>query len=104
MTRGTLGWIETGDFDKVPPDLRFFAGGDRSIWCAATNTNLIAPKYANGDLKVEVDNRIAGVPVQTFLKRWGAVFVDSGEAVSDIRRSDFKTGTGVGVRWESPVG
>ncbi|PVA01199.1 hypothetical protein DC362_21170, partial [Acinetobacter nosocomialis] len=25
-------------------------------------------------------------------------------AVSDIRRSDFKTGTGVGVRWESPVG
>lgn len=37
-------------------------------------------------------------------KWWGAVFVDSGEAVSDIRRSDFKTGTGVGVRWESPVG
>ncbi|VEA58152.1 outer membrane protein, OMP85 family [Salmonella enterica subsp. enterica] len=34
----------------------------------------------------------------------GAVFVDSGEAVSDIRRSDFKTGTGVGVRWASPVG
>uniref|UniRef100_UPI000A4A0CCB BamA/TamA family outer membrane protein n=1 Tax=Escherichia coli TaxID=562 RepID=UPI000A4A0CCB len=32
------------------------------------------------------------------------LFVDSGEAVSDIRRSDFKTGTGVGVRWESPVG
>jgi translocation and assembly module TamA len=29
--RGNLGWIETGDFDKVPPDLRFFAGGDRSI-------------------------------------------------------------------------
>ncbi|MDI5677525.1 BamA/TamA family outer membrane protein, partial [Salmonella enterica subsp. enterica serovar Anatum] len=25
-------------------------------------------------------------------------------AVSDIRRSDFKTGTGVGVRWASPVG
>jgi translocation and assembly module TamA len=32
------------------------------------------------------------------------VFVDSGEAVSDIRRSDFKTGAGVGVRWQSPVG
>ena len=26
------------------------------------------------------------------------------QAVSDIRRNDFKTGTGVGVRWESPVG
>ena len=37
-------------------------------------------------------------------KWWGAMFVDSGEAVSDIRRSDFKTGAGVGVRWQSPVG
>ncbi len=27
VTRGTLGWIETGDFDKVPPDLRFFRRG-----------------------------------------------------------------------------
>lgn len=26
VMRGNLGWIETGDFDKVPPDLRFFAG------------------------------------------------------------------------------
>lgn len=32
------------------------------------------------------------------------MFVDSGEAVSDIRRSDFKIGIGVGVRWESSVG
>ncbi|OON44093.1 hypothetical protein BV389_25010, partial [Escherichia coli] len=66
----------------------------------------IAPKYANGDLKgasklitgsLEYQYNVTG-------KWWGAVFVDSGEAVSDIRRSDFKTGTGVGVRWESPVG
>lgn len=38
VTRGTLGWIETGDFDKVPPDLRFFAGAIAVF--AATNTNL----------------------------------------------------------------
>lgn len=31
VVRGQVGWIETNDFDKVPPDLRFFAGGDRSI-------------------------------------------------------------------------
>ncbi len=46
VTRGTLGWIETGDFDKVPPDLRFFAGGDRSI--RGYKYKSIAPKYANG--------------------------------------------------------
>jgi hypothetical protein len=34
----------------------------------------------------------------------GRSVVDSGEAVSDIRESDFKTGAGVGVRWQSPVG
>jgi translocation and assembly module TamA len=27
-------------------------------------------------------------------KWWGAMFVDSGEAVSDYRESDFKTGAG----------
>ena len=91
VTRGTLGWIETGDFDKVPPDLRFFAGGDRSI--RGYKYKSIAPKYANGDLKgasklitgsLEYQYNVTG-------KWWGAVFVDSGEAVSDIRRSDFKT-------------
>ena len=83
---------------------RFFAGGDRSI--RGYKYKSIAPKYANGDLKgasklitgsLEYQYNVTG-------KWWGAVFVDSGEAVSDIRRSDFKTGTGVGVRWESPVG
>lgn len=34
----------------------------------------------------------------------GAVFIDTGEAVNDIRKSNFKTGAGFGVRWASPVG
>ena len=36
----TLGWIETGDFDKVPPDLRFLRRGRPTAVFAATNTNL----------------------------------------------------------------
>ena len=69
-------------------------GGDRSI--RGYKYKSIAPKYANGDLKgasklitgsLEYQYNVTG-------KWWGAVFVDSGEAVSDIRRSDFKTGTG----------
>lgn len=35
---------------------------------------------------------------------WSAWFIDSGEAVNDIKRSDFKTGAGTGIRWASPVG
>ncbi|MCT9844757.1 autotransporter assembly complex protein TamA [Leclercia adecarboxylata ATCC 23216 = NBRC 102595] len=104
VMRGNLGWIETGDFEKVPPDLRFFAGGDRSI--RGYKYKSIAPKDDDGKLigasklatgSLEYQYNVTG-------KWWGATFIDSGEAVSDIRRSDFKTGAGVGVRWESPVG
>ncbi len=104
VVRGNLGWIETGDFDRVPPDLRFFAGGDRSI--RGYKYKSIAPKDDDGKLigasklatgSLEYQYNVTG-------KWWGAVFVDSGEAVSDIRRSDIKTGAGVGVRWQSPVG
>ena len=102
MTRGTLGWIETGDFDKVPPDLRFSPGRPQY---SRLQIQIYRPKYANGDLKGASKLITGSLEYQyNVTGKWGAVFVDSGEAVSDIRRSDFKTGTGVGVRWESPVG
>ncbi len=37
VTRGTLGWIETGDFDKVPP-VCVSSPGAIAVF-AATNTN-----------------------------------------------------------------
>ncbi|CAK8743836.1 Translocation and assembly module subunit TamA [Sodalis praecaptivus] len=54
-----------------------------------------ASKLATGSLEYQYN--VTG-------KWWGAVFVDSGEAVNDIKQSNFKTGAGVGVRWQSPVG
>lgn len=102
--RGNLGWIETSDFDRVPPDLRFFAGGDRSI--RGYKYKGISPRDDDGKLtgasklatgSVEYQYNVTG-------KWWGAVFIDSGEAVNDIAQSNFKTGAGFGVRWQSPVG
>nr|WP_206045032.1 autotransporter assembly complex protein TamA [Klebsiella michiganensis] len=104
VVRGNLGWIEADNFSKVPPDLRFFAGGDRSI--RGYKYKSISPKDDEGKLmgasklatgSLEYQYNVSG-------KWWGAVFVDSGEAVSDIRESNFKTGAGLGVRWQSPVG
>ena len=104
VVRGNLGWIEADNFSKVPPDLRFFAGGDRSIRGYKYKSNspkdddgklMGASKLATGSLEYQYN--VSG-------KWWGAVFVDSGEAVSDIRESNFKTGAGLGVRWQSPVG
>lgn len=104
VVRGNLGWIETSDFDKVPPDLRFFAGGDRSI--RGYKYKNISPRDGDGKLtgasklatgSLEYQYNISG-------KWWGAVFIDSGEAVNDISQSNLKTGAGFGVRWASPVG
>ncbi|AUY26668.1 MAG TPA: outer membrane protein assembly factor [Erwiniaceae bacterium] len=104
VARGNLGWIETNDFEKVPPDLRFFAGGDRSI--RGYKYKGISPRDEDGKLtgasklatgSLEYQYNVTG-------KWWGAVFVDSGEAVNDIKQSNFKTGAGIGVRWQSPVG
>lgn len=104
IVRGHLGWIETNQFTKLPPDLRFFAGGDRSI--RGYKYKSISPKNAAGQQtgasklisgSLEYQYNVSG-------KWWGAVFVDGGEAVNKLSQSDFKTGAGMGVRWMSPVG
>ncbi|WP_435928015.1 autotransporter assembly complex protein TamA [Dryocola sp. BD613] len=104
VARGNLGWIETNDFERVPPDLRFFAGGDRSI--RGYSYKSISPENEDGKLtgasklatgSLEYQYNVSG-------KWWGAAFIDAGEAVNDIKQSNFKTGAGVGVRWQSPVG
>jgi translocation and assembly module TamA len=104
VVRGQVGWIETNDFDKVPPDLRFFAGGDRSI--RGYKFQGISPRGDDGKLtgaskmvtgSLEYQYNVTG-------RWWGAMFVDSGQAVNKFSDSNFKTGAGVGVRWQSPVG
>lgn len=104
VVRGNIGWIETNNFNRVPPSLRFFAGGDRSI--RGYKYKSISPRDSNGKLtgasrmvtgSLEYQYNVTG-------KWWGAVFVDSGEAVNDFTKDDFKTGAGIGVRWQSPVG
>ncbi|WP_204162313.1 autotransporter assembly complex protein TamA [Erwinia amylovora] len=104
VARANLGWIETNNFEKVPPDLRFFAGGDRSI--RGYKYKGISPRDEDGKLtgasklatgSLEYQYNVTG-------KWWSAVFIDSGEAVNDIKQSNVKTGAGVGVRWQSPIG
>ncbi|MEM6160195.1 autotransporter assembly complex family protein [Erwinia sp. P6884] len=104
VVRGNLGWIETNDFDRVPPDLRFFAGGDRSI--RGYKYKGISPRDEDGKLTGASKMATGSLEYQYNVtgKWWSAVFIDSGEAVNDIKQSNFKTGAGFGVRWQSPVG
>ncbi|MBW7982806.1 autotransporter assembly complex protein TamA [Enterobacillus tribolii] len=104
VVRGNVGWIETNNFDKVPPSLRFFAGGDRSI--RGYKYKSISPRDDNGKLTGASKMATGSLEYQYNVtgKWWGATFIDSGEAVNDIAKSDFKTGAGIGVRWASPIG
>ncbi|MFA0570216.1 autotransporter assembly complex protein TamA [Vibrio gallaecicus] len=90
------------DFDALSPSLRFFAGGDNSI--RGYGYESISPKDSSGALTgakftasstLEYQYRVYG-------NWWGAMFVDVGDAFNNT--PEWKKGTGVGVRWASPVG
>jgi translocation and assembly module TamA len=103
IVRGALGAMQVDDFDVLPPDLRYFSGGDRTVRGFAYEEigtrdaagNVIGGQYL-AELSTEYEQYVHG--------NWGAaVFVDAGDA---FLGSNFETnvGAGIGVRWKSPVG
>ncbi|MBL0164677.1 MAG: outer membrane protein assembly factor [Xanthomonadales bacterium] len=108
IARGSVGYTKVGDFDKLPPELRFFAGGDRSIRGYPFQT--VGPRRVFGeDQEPKViggEQLLVGSAEYEyfFTPKWGAAaFVDAGDAFSG-KNFDLKIGTGFGVRWRSPVG
>lgn len=102
LFRAAAGAMVVDNFDALPPELRFFAGGDRSVrgfdYQAIGETNaeggVIGGKYLTV-LSAEYEHY--------FLENWGAaVFVDAGDAYSSDL--DANVGAGLGLRWRSPVG
>lgn len=98
------GTISTDTFDKIPPSLRFFTGGDTTV--RGYSYESLAPENDEGELlggrhlftaSIEAQRRITG-------DWWGAAFVDTGNAFNDWWPNDLATGAGLGVRWVSPVG
>lgn len=104
VIRGQVGWIETNNFDKIPPDLRFFAGGDRSI--RGYRFQSISPRDDKDMLTGASKMMTGSLEYQYNLtgRWWGATFIDAGQAVNRIQDPDLKAGAGIGVRWQSPVG
>ena len=102
LVRGQLGRTFTDEFDELPPSLRFYAGGDRSI--RGYGYQEVGPRL-QGQV-IGGKNLLTGSIEfeQMFTPEWGAaVFVDAGDAFSS---NDFRAraGIGAGVRWRSPVG
>jgi translocation and assembly module TamA len=100
--RGEVGAMTVGNFDALPPDLRFFAGGDRSV--RGFDYHEIGEINSNGNVIGGKYLAVASAEYEFYFREdWGAaVFVDAGDAFSD--RLSLNLGAGVGVRWRSPLG
>lgn len=103
LLRAELGATQTDQFDQLPPELRFFAGGDRSV--RGYGYQSLGDRDAQG---IAIGGRYlttTSVEVEReFIPTWsGAAFFDAGDVFSD-GRPDLSRGFGVGVRWASPVG
>lgn len=104
LLRGELGATRTNSLAALPPNLRFFAGGDQSIRGFGYNEvgvgiNGVAALGGKhlAVTSAEVDHY--------FGNRWGmAAFVDAGDAFNDPSAIALAVGAGLGLRWRSPVG
>ena len=99
-----LGAMAVGDFDEVPPELRFFAGGDRSI--RGFDYQAIGELNERGEVVGGRYLVIASAEYEYYLPKrenWGAaVFADAGDAFTHDFRENVSVG--VGLRWRSPIG
>ena len=104
LLRGTAGttYIDNKDFPRFPTSLRFFTGGDRSV--RGYSLDIIGPRNDEDDV-IGGKHVIAGSVEYEYriLDKWSlAAFVDAGDAFNNS--PNLKTGVGVGVRWQSPIG
>jgi len=102
ILRGELGHTFTEDLINLPPSLRFYAGGDRSI--RGYNDREVGPRLGTFGLGANNLLTASSEFEHYFTPQWGgAVFVDTGSAFNGST-PDWHTGVGIGVRWRSPVG
>ena len=101
--RSDLGYIVTEDFNKIPYNLRFFAGGDQSI--RGFDYKNLSPEvegYKVGGQALAVGSLEYNYQ---FKEGWrAAVFSDFGNAYDKDFSNDTEYSVGLGVRWESPIG
>jgi translocation and assembly module TamA len=98
-----VGKIITNNFNQVPYNLRFFAGGDQSV--RGYDYKSLSP-MVNG-FEVGGQNLVVGSFEYNYLfkpKLRGAVFVDAGNAFDNQFNTPIKLGVGFGVRYATPIG
>lgn len=104
IIRGDIGYLKAGQLSKIPPSLRFFAGGGRSV--RGYGYQKISPTDSDGKL-IGGTRLLTGsleYQYQFYPDWWAAAFTDTGLASYAYSAKDLKYGTGIGIRWASPIG
>ena len=108
LARLTAGLTASKDFERLPPTVRFFAGGDESIRGFAYES--LGPKDEAGNVIGGNNLLVGSLEYERHLRGnfYGAVFVDAGNAFDgdafDGDAFEAEVGAGIGVKWRSPVG
>jgi translocation and assembly module TamA len=103
LTRTEFGTTYAGSLARLPPSIRYFAGGDRSIRGYALDE--LGPEDDNGEVVGGRHLAVGSIELERMIRgRWSlAVFLDAGGAFND-RSDPTYSGVGVGARWHSPFG
>ena len=91
---------------EVPESLRFRAGGDDSVrgYGYRTLGPTLDGVVGSGNALMTASVELARPFVDSMPSLWGAVFVDAGNATENFKDYKAYVGSGVGLRWRSPVG
>ncbi len=103
LLRGEVAGTWVDDFAQLPPSLRNFAGGDRSV--RGYGYQELSPLNPLGEAAGGKHLIVASAELEKRIgEQWAvAVFADAGNAFDS---GSFKpaVGVGLGLRWRSPVG
>jgi len=105
LARMDTGWtLQNEPLNEVPPSLRFFAGGDRSVRGYAYQS--LGPEDSDGDVIGGKYLLVGSLELERAVgEKWGlAGFYDAGNAFDELGQIRLAQGAGMGVRYYTPVG
>ena len=106
QARLEVGQVFLGPNMVVPDSQKFRVGGDDSVrgFSYRSLGPLVNGVVGGGTAMYTASLEFARPFVDSMPSLWGAVFVDAGNAADSFARLKPAIGTGIGVRWRSPVG
>jgi len=104
IVRGNIGLSAVSRFRELPPSVRFFTGGDKTV--RGFRYNSLSPKDSDGNALGGRHMAVASGEYEHLIRgKWSAaVFADAGNAFDTPSELTLKTSAGLGLRYRSRIG